>query len=213
MSRGRALYLAALLWAASWATQAATVTVNLHLPGGAPVEDAVVWLEGAPGADKLSGRPVEIQQIDQEFTPFVTVVATGTRVLFPNRDKVKHHVYSFSPAKSFEIQLYSGTPTEPVVFDKAGVVAMGCNIHDWMLAYVVVVDSPWFAKSAGDGRAQLTGLPPGHYTLHIWHPFQKSDRTIEAIDLASTRALRETQVTLDLAPSPKKARRPLGETY
>ena len=103
---------------------AAEISVLLHTTQGTPVRDAVVWLEGPAG--KLAGAPAEIGQRDREFDPFVTVVSTGSRVLFPNRDKVKHHVYSFSAAKSFEIQLYSGLPTEPITFDRAGVVVIGC---------------------------------------------------------------------------------------
>ncbi len=209
-----ALAAAALLLAAiSGPASAAQLTVAVTNPQGAAVRDAVVWLESAAGVPKSAPKPAEIRQADQEFDPFVTVVGTGARVLFPNRDKVKHHVYSFSKALSFEIQLYSGTPSEPIVFDKAGVVVIGCNIHDWMLAYVVVLDSPWFAKSAADGRAQLANLPAGRYTLHVWHPYQKADVATQQIELGSAQASRELSAQLELAPPPLKPRRPSGENY
>ena len=204
---------ALLLAAISRPAAAAQLTVAVTNPQGNAIRDAVVWLESAASAPKSAPKPAEIRQADQEFDPFVTVVGTGARVLFPNRDKVKHHVYSFSKALSFEIQLYSGTPSEPIVFDKAGVVVIGCNIHDWMLAYVVVLDSPWFAKSAADGRAQLANLPAGRYTLHVWHPYQKADAATQQIELGNAQASRELSAQLELAPPPLKPRRPSSETY
>ena len=192
---------------------AAQVTVTVRDAQGAALKDAVVWLEAPAHTAKGTAKPAEIGQVNREFDPFVTVVTTGTRVVFPNHDKVKHHVYSFSPAKSFEIQLYSGTPTEPIVFDKAGVVVIGCNIHDWMLAYVVVLDSPWFAKSAASGTAQLANLPAGRYTLHVWHPYQKADAATQEIELGSAQTSRVLSASLALAPPPLKPRRPAGDNY
>lgn len=205
--------VAVLLAVLSGAAVAAQLSVSVRDPRGAPVKDAVVWLEGLPRAGRSVAKPAEIGQADREFDPFVTVIAAGTRVLFPNHDKVKHHVYSFSPAKSFEIQLYSGTPTEPIVFDKAGVVVIGCNIHDWMLAYVVVLDSPWFAKSTAGGTALLANLPAGRYTLHVWHPYQKVDLATREIELGHAQTSRELNAQLELAPPPVKPRRPAGDHY
>ena len=202
-----------LLAALSAVADAAQVTFTVRDAQGAALKDAVVWLDGPTHTGKSTAKPAELGQADREFDPFVTVVATGTRVLFPNHDKVKHHVYSFSPAKSFEIQLYSGTPTEPVVFDKAGVVVIGCNIHDWMLAYVVVLDSPWFAKSTASGKAQLANLPAGRYTLHVWHPYQKAELATQQIEFGTAQASRESSAQLDLAPPPLKPRRPAGDNY
>lgn len=207
---GAATLLVALLAAAS--ARAAQVTVSVRGADGKAVEDAVFWLEAMGASPRGTAAPAQIGQRDQEFEPFVTVVAAGSHVVFPNRDKVKHHVYSFSAAKAFEIQLYSGTPTEPIVFDKPGVVVIGCNIHDWMLAYVAVVDSPWFAKSAADGKGAITNLPPGRYTLHVWHPFQKGDAATQSIELAHPQSRAEASVVLALAPPPRKPRQ-TGETY
>jgi hypothetical protein len=104
---------------------------------------------------------VEIAQADKQFTPAVTVVTVGSAVSFPNRDTVRHHVYSFSPAKTFELKLYIGTPANPVVFDKPGIAVLGCNIHDTMAAWVVVVDTPHHGLTAASGRVRLADVPPG----------------------------------------------------
>jgi hypothetical protein len=97
--------------------------------------------------------------------------SVGTAVTFPNRDSVRHQVYSFSPAKRFELPLYTGVP-QAVTFDKPGVVILGCNIHDWMIGYVYVSESPYFAKTDAHGKAVLTDLPPRAYVLRVWHPQQ-----------------------------------------
>ncbi len=102
--------------------------------------------------------------------PAMTVVQTGTEVSFPNNDTVRHHVYSFSPAKVFELKLYAGVPSKPIVFDKPGVVILGCNIHDLMAAWVVVSETPWFGLAGADGRAQVENVPAGSYKLRVWHP-------------------------------------------
>ena len=138
---------------------------------GAPLADAVALLEPAGG--KVAVKPMadaEISQAKRQFAPRVTVVTTGTRVSFPNFDTVRHHVYSFSPIKTFELKLYAGVPAVPVVFDKPGVAVLGCNIHDNMSAWIVVADTPWSARSAVGGRARIEAIPPGNYKLRLWHP-------------------------------------------
>jgi plastocyanin len=164
--------LAILLLASCGAHAAGTVTVVTRDSAGKPVPDAVAYLvpAGAPAAVAPPSQPVAIVQRDQEFAPYVTPVVVGTRVVFPNEDTVRHHVYSVSPAKRFEIPLYIGDSKEAIVFDKEGIVTLGCNIHDWMVAYVVVLSTPYFAKTGADGRADVASLPPGGYRLHVWHP-------------------------------------------
>ncbi len=137
---------------------------------GEPVPDAVASLvpldAAAPPA--ATDRP-EIMQEGQQFAPYVTVVQTGSIVVFPNRDTVQHHVYSVSKARRFELPLYMPGKAEAVTFGEPGVVVLGCNIHDWMAAYLVVVPTPWFAKSGASGTAALAA-PAGRYRLEIWHP-------------------------------------------
>jgi len=151
--------------------QAGPVQVTVLDHSGQAAADAVVFLE-SPAAQAAAKplKQVEISQQNKTFVPAVTVVTTGTSVHFPNRDTVRHHVYSFSPVKVFEIKLYVGTPASPVVFDKPGIAVLGCNIHDHMLAWTVVVQTPWFAKTGSNGVAQLPQVPPGAYRLRVWHP-------------------------------------------
>jgi plastocyanin len=143
---------------------------------GKPVEDAVVSLISlaAPAAAPATTTAV-MDQHDREFVPHVLPVYVGARLSFPNRDNIRHHVYSFSAPKKFELPLYIGTPASPVNFDKPGVVALGCNIHDWMLAYIYVLTTPHFAKTAADGKARLDGLTPGAYEARVWHPRLRGD--------------------------------------
>jgi plastocyanin len=152
---------------------------------GKSVEDAVVTLSAAspPGAPPRPSPAAAIDQIAKEFVPHVLPVPVGTAVSFPNRDNIKHHVYSFSAPKKFELPLYSGTPGSPVLFDKPGVVVLGCNIHDWMVGYVYVLTTPWFAKSGADGRVRLTDVAPGAYEARIWHPRMRisPEKTAQAV--------------------------------
>ena len=150
---------------------AAQISVRVNEPGGVAFADAVVYanmISGTP-APKAK-REIAVEQVNKEFVPLISVIQTGTMVNFPNRDKVRHHVYSFSPAKTFEIKLYSGIPGKPIMFDKPGEVVLGCNIHDTMIAYVLVVDTPIFAKTDKRGFAVLDGLAAGEYEIHVWYP-------------------------------------------
>ena len=149
---------------------AGNVSVTVLDESGKPLRDAVVFLESAQ-AKKLS-KPLPLAQMaqrDKAFLPPLLVITTGTSVSFPNIDTVRHHVYSFSPAKRFELKLYVGTPTNPVVFDKPGVVVMGCNIHDQMIAYILVVDTPFYGTATANGLVSINDVPPGDYSVRIWH--------------------------------------------
>ena len=148
---------------------AATVTVNAKDPLGNPLSDLVVWAMPRDGSAPPRVRPGMVEQRNKTFIPLVSVVQAGSLVSFPNRDEIRHHVYSFSPAKRFEIKLYAGTPVDPILFDKPGEVVLGCNIHDHMIAYIHVVDSPWFAKTDKDGAAKIEGMPAGEFDVHAWY--------------------------------------------
>lgn len=153
------------------AAAAAVIDVQVQDEAGQPLANAVVFLESREAKRAVKPLPnATIAQVAKQFEPLVSVVTTGTSVQFPNRDKVRHHVYSFSPAKTFELKLYTGTEANPVVFDKPGVAVLGCNIHDQMAAWVVVVDSPYFGRSTETGLVGLRNVPTGTYRLRVWHP-------------------------------------------
>jgi plastocyanin len=164
---------------------------------GRPVPAVVVAAEPEDGAPAAGGalQPREMAQRNLTFEPEVLVVQTGTAVSFPNQDAVKHQVYSFSPAKTFQLSLYSGNEHPPETFERAGVVTLGCNIHDSMIGYVFVTDSPYFGKTADDGRLRLTDLPAGPYRVTIWHPRIKEPES----DLTADVELTDQAVTLAFA--------------
>lgn len=162
--------LAGLFLLAPTPARAAALEVRVTDESDRPLPGAVVFLESREAREAVRPLPqVEVAQVERQFQPQVNVVTVGTAVSFPNRDTVRHHVYSFSPAKRFEIKLYVGTPAHPVLFDQPGIAVLGCNIHDTMTAWVVVVDTPWYGRTGADGRLALPAVPAGRYRLRAWH--------------------------------------------
>lgn len=178
---------------------------------GKPVEDAVVAAKSLAPGGAVPAKPGDevIDQIDKEFVPHVKPVRVGSRVHFPNKDNVRHEVYSFSPAKKFQLPLYSGTTAPAVLFDKAGVVTLGCNIHDWMIAYVYVADTPYSGKTAKEGTIVLKDLPPGDYVVSVWQPrmSEAEDTTVKRVTLAKS-GLSEVEWRITLKPEFKVRRAP-----
>jgi plastocyanin len=170
----RALVFAALALtlAGPPAARAADLEVTVHDLGNKPLQDAVVYAEpvGGPVATSHELAHAKIDQVNKEFVPLVTVVRTNTAVSFPNSDNFRHSIYSFSQPKTFTTKLYSGKQAPPVLFDKPGLVVLGCNIHDMMAAWVVIVDTPYFTKTATSGTGLLKGLEPGDYRVGVWYP-------------------------------------------
>jgi plastocyanin len=163
---------ALLLTLAAGTTHAADLAVTVTDARSTTAQQAVVL---ARPVHPLTAHPAaaakaRVVQESQAFAPEVTPIAVGTTVEFPNLDRMRHHVYSFSPANTFEIRLYSGEDIPEVTFDKPGVVAIGCNIHDWMQGYLYVTDAPYFAATDASGVATLHGLPAGEYRVSVWHP-------------------------------------------
>ncbi len=180
---------------------------------GNPVADAVVVAVPADGPVRLSvRRDAVIDQVDKEFTPKVNVILVGTPVVFPNHDNVRHQVYSFSPAKRFELPLYAGVPAQPVMFDTPGVVVLGCNIHDWMVGYIYVSESPYFAKTHADGKAVIADLPAKSYIVRVWHPQLEGGEatTRRTVDLTGKRHV-DVEWALKLKPELRVRRSPVGE--
>ena len=151
--------------------QAATVQVQLQDAAAKPLSEGVVFLESREA--RSASRPLagaELAQVGKQFVPRVSIIPVGTALHFPNRDTVRHHVYSFSPVKTFELKLYTGSAANPVLFDRSGIAVLGCNIHDNMVAWVVVVETPYYGRSGPDGQVVLGNVPPGSYRLRAWHP-------------------------------------------
>ena len=150
---------------------------------------AVVYLEGSfPKRNSTAEK--QMLQRDLTLVPALLPVQTGTRVAFPNLDDTYHNIFSFSPAKRFDLGRYRGdeTPIPSVVFDVPGLVTVRCDIHEYMRALILVLDTPHFATSEADGRFRLSGLPPGHYTLKAW---LSSKTTLERpVELTSGSTLR-----------------------
>jgi plastocyanin len=152
---------------AAWAD--APASLQVLDAEGTPVANGVIYLQGdsiTRGA--ISRQRVVVDQRDKTFVPAVTVIQVGTEVTFPNNDTVSHHVYSFAQPNAFEVPLYKGSVNPTVRFEHAGIVTLGCNIHDSMLGYIVVVDTPFFAKTDRDGRVAWPTLRAGFYQVWMW---------------------------------------------
>ena len=171
----RSLLVAALLFLPLPAG-AARIDVRILDDAGRPVADAVVSLSGPQARAAPVGAPRLVDQSDETFIPLVTVVPRGAGVVFRNSDTTRHHVYSFSPPKPFELVVAPGESSPPVRFDQPGVVVLGCNIHDQMIAYLYVSDTALIGLSGADGKVALPEVPDGRYVLHVWHPRQRPGR-------------------------------------
>ena len=169
----RALLALLLTLLTASAATAGDLTVSVRDAQGRAVRDAVVTVHPATGIPKRPIRfawPMRVVQQDLQFSPHVLVVAKGATVSFPNFDSVRHQVYSFSRGNRFEIDLFGRGASRSYRFMTVGVAAIGCNIHDQMLAYIKVVDTPWAAKTEAGGDVTLAAVPAGGATLRVWHP-------------------------------------------
>jgi plastocyanin len=171
----RSSAIASVLLLVSGRAVAADLSVSVRTSSGAPVANAVVTVESAGDAaaplPARFGWPSEMVQRDLQFAPFVLVVPIGGQVSFPNQDTVRHHVYSFSATKRFELKLYGKGESRSVVFEKAGAAAVGCNIHDGMVGFIKVVNTPYAAKTGASGEVTLRNTPAGPVVVRIWHPY------------------------------------------
>lgn len=189
----------------------ASVTVTVSDQLEKPVADAVIVLKGDALIGVLPSYPNPIMsQRDMEFEPHVLAIAKGTEVWFPNNDNFRHHVYSFSKAKQFEIRLYGGAEDKRVTFDKPGAVALGCNIHDSMLGYIFVSDSPYVLKTNAEGKVTFPALQAGSYTVQLWHPRlnEKSSQTETEVTLNAGGT-----VTTSFSVTLKRARKNRRKSY
>jgi hypothetical protein len=194
------LFMAAML---TGSAHAADLMVSVRGPDGKPVPDAVVtaYPNGQPTRGPIKfDWPYRVAQQNIQFTPFVLIVPAGAEVSFPNLDKVRHHVYSFSGGNRFELKLYGREESRAVRLPEVGVAAIGCNIHDQMVGFIKVVDTAYAAKSDANGVAVIHGLPDGPVVARIWHPYLRAPKSEKTLAVTAVRGAARETVTIDLRP-------------
>ncbi len=195
----RSLLPAVLSFCLSAQAWAGDLVVRVTTSDGRPVADAVVMLPAAGGQKFVAPGKLEVAQKNKQFTPFVLVVPAGAVVGFPNLDKFRHHVYSFSKGNKFELELFGREDKRVVTFSTAGVAAIGCNIHDQMVAFIRVFDTPCAEKTTADVVATLKSIPAGKIRLSVWHPYAKAGDQTVTQDVTPDASGTVTLV-LDIAP-------------
>ncbi|HKQ14662.1 MAG TPA: hypothetical protein VJT80_14615 [Steroidobacteraceae bacterium] len=197
----------AVLGIATLASNASARTISGQVLGqdGKPIANAVVFVQEPASLQPASAASTAIMdQFNKTFVPEMLPIAVGTQVRFPNRDQIRHHVYSFSRPKRFELPLYKGEDAAPVLFDKPGVVKIGCNIHDWMSAIILVLPNDHFAVTKDDGTFSLPNLGAGQYTITAWHA-QSRDKTEDVAQRIAV-ADQDPQLTFKLSLAPARSR-------
>lgn len=183
---------------------------------GSPLPQAVVTVRSLDGAAKQSA-PIHavMDQVNQAFTPDLLVIPVGSTVSFPNSDTTSHEVYSFSPAHRFQLPLYRGKPYPPEHFDKVGLVTLGCNIHDFMLAYILVTDAAFYGQANAQGSWLATDVPAGRYRIEIWHPRLAADEhpTRDIVVEEARGAALTLRLEQRLRPAPLEQRLPSWDAY
>ncbi|WP_339726136.1 methylamine utilization protein [uncultured Paraglaciecola sp.] len=162
--------IALTLLSAAFFVQSKQLSINVLTQQNMQVGNVVVYLTPKnPQVSPVANKIEIMDQVNTQFLPHILAIQKDTQVRFPNSDSIKHHVYSFSKAKTFELQLYKELQADPLLFSNIGAVELGCNIHDWMLGYIFVVDTPYFGQTDSHGKVTLE-VPEGEYQLDVWHP-------------------------------------------
>jgi plastocyanin len=201
----------------TWAL-AGELAIRVVANDGSPMAGAVVEIHNLT-SQLRPPAPIDtrMDQVDLAFAPGVLVVPVGSRIAFPNSDVVSHQVYSFSPAKRFQLPLYRGKPYPPITFDVPGLVTVGCNIHDNMLGYVFVTDAPYYGQTSAAGAWSSAALPPGDYAVSIWHPrLRNLARPLtQNVSVSPADAHNEFVFRIDepLRPQRLTAKRTAGDSY
>jgi plastocyanin len=202
----RTLGVAALLCAA--ATRAGTLEIHTLQRDGKPLVGAVVTAI-AESPEQPPAAPIKaiMDQVSLAFEPDVLVLPVKSSVQFPNSDVVRHQVYSFSPAHRFQLPLYRGKPYPPIMFEQPGVITLGCNIHDNMLAYIVVTDAPFYGRTDAAGSWAAAAVPAGRYRVRVWHPLASESADVEqVVQVDGDKDVVEIRLTRGLRPAPLKGR-------
>ena len=194
----------AIAFCAAAHVQAATFEVRVAKLDGQPLPGAVVTVERESAA--LGPAPpvrAIMDQVNLAFAPDVLVIPVHSTIQFPNSDAVGHQVYSFSSAQQFQLPLYRGKPYPPVQFDQPGVITLGCNIHDNMVAYVIVTAAPFFGRTDAQGKWLAAEVPDGRYRVRVWHPLLNESREVEGLaDVSGGHATLELKLSRALRPAP-----------
>jgi plastocyanin len=198
-------FAAALACAAG---NAGTLEVKALQRDGKPLVGAVITADAeAPALPPAAPLEAVMDQVSLAFVPDVLVLPVHSSVQFPNSDVVRHQVYSFSPARQFQLPLYRGKPYPPVVFEQPGVITLGCNIHDNMLAYIVVTAAPYFGRTNATGGWTASAVPSGRYRVRVWHPLASEPADAErSVQVGADRDVVEIRLTRALKPAPLKGR-------
>jgi plastocyanin len=189
------------------AAAAGSVSGSVTAPQGTAIAGAVVFVQVPSPPTASQHATAVVDQVEKTFVPGILPIMVGTYVRFPNHDQIQHHVYSFSPTKTFELPLYKGEAPPPVLFDKVGVVKIGCNIHDWMSGIILVLPTPHFTVTDASGKYVLENVPEGNYTLVVWHAqsYVKPEDTGRQIQVREDVA----NVNFTLTLSPARSRPPV----
>jgi plastocyanin len=197
--------LALVAGAAVRPAQAGTISVQALLADHKAFSGAVITLQGAAAHTAAAPQSAIVDQVNLAFVPDIIVIPAGSTVEFPNSDSVSHQIYSFSSTKRFQLPLYHGKPYPPVHFDEAGVVTLGCNIHDKMVGYIFVTDAAYFGRTDASGTWSASNVPRGTYHLSLWHPLLREtsaslerDVTVGGEDATKV----EVQLAQPLRPAP-----------
>jgi plastocyanin len=201
--RASALLCCLLKAAGAFAT---TLIVAVQLADGRPLAGAVLTIHAAGGGDR-PGAPLNVvmDQVNRAFVPDLLVIPIGSTVAFPNSDSVSHQIYSFSAAKKFQLPLYRGKPYPPVRFEQTGLVTLGCNIHDSMLAFVLVTDAPYFGRTGATGTLSVD-VPAGTYRVTVWHPRMHEGSGVEREVVVGDGASLTVRLGKPLQPAPLEGR-------
>lgn len=181
---------------------ASAMTVKVVDASGAPVANAVVTFETAGATPSDYGQEMKVSQEDIMFHPYVLVVPVGADVEFPNLDRVRHHVYSFSKGNRFELELYGREAHRSVKFKQAGTVAIGCNIHDMMVSYIRVVDAPFAGVTGEDGTVEIRNLPDTVSSGTVWQPDMSGGKSVNVAANPSGEMMELDLRTAYVAPPP-----------